>query len=240
MTASFLAGTSAPFSERRLRRPPDMWEQVKAEDVDLLLQRQFGSALERIGFEPSSSRRWSRSRVPDIRDLFEVTTLKGATLSPRWGFSLDFAPHVTPAGVKWHRTAKSAMFDVVDDPVDTTRVEDLELSPPFMFTMQGTAHLERAAVASAEASLGEATRFWEQVHDERDLLRMVEMFRSRPVVRFGFDNYVQHPVALAFTLARVGRVEDARTELQRAHAYSTGSAAVRSRLDQLLENAAAH
>jgi hypothetical protein len=105
------------------------WEQVKAEDVDLILQRQFGSALERLGFQPSSRRRWSRSRVPEMRDLFEVITLKGATLSPRWGFSLDLAPHVTPAGVKWHRTAKSAMFDVVDDPIDTTPVEDLELSP---------------------------------------------------------------------------------------------------------------
>jgi hypothetical protein len=215
-----------------------MWEPVAAEQVDLILQRQFGSALERIGFQPTSRRRWSRSRAPDMRDLFEVTTIKGATLSPRWGFSLDFCPHVTAAGVKWHRTAKSAMFDVVDDPIDTTRVEDLELNPLFMFTMHGSARLEQAAVASAEASLRAATKFWEQVHDERDLLGVVEMLRSRPVVRFGFDNYVQHPVALAFTLARVGRVEDARTELQKAHAYSAGSAVVRSRLDRLLEDAA--
>ena len=130
-----------------------MWEQVKAEDVNLILQHQFASALERIGFQRSSRRRWWRSRVPEMRDLFEVTALKGATLSPRWGFSLDFAPHVTPAGVKWHRTAKSAIFDVVDDPIDTTRVEDLELSPLFMFTMHGSARLKRTAVASAEASL---------------------------------------------------------------------------------------
>ena len=39
-----------------------MWEQVQAEDVDRVLQRSFGSALERIGFQPSSRRRWSSTR----------------------------------------------------------------------------------------------------------------------------------------------------------------------------------
>jgi hypothetical protein len=132
-----------------------MWEQVKADEVDLLLQRIFGGALECIGFQPSSRRRWCRSRVPGMRDLFEVAALKGATLSPRWGFSLDYAPHLTPGGVNG----------------------------------------------------------------------------------LGFYNYVQSPMALAFTLARVGRLEDARKELREAYAYAAATPIVRSRLDALLGNA---
>jgi hypothetical protein len=215
-----------------------MWEQVKAEDVDLILQRIFGTALESNGFQPSSRRRWNRSRVPGMRDLFEVAALKGATLSPRWGFSLDFAPHVTPGGVKWHRTGKSAIFDIVDDPVDITSPYEINQSPFSMFTMNGFAFLEKAAIGSAEASLREATKFWEQVHGESDIIRVADRLRTRPAIRFGFYNYVQQPLALAFTLSRVGRLEEARTELQKASAYATATPAIRSRLEALLHDAA--
>jgi hypothetical protein len=214
-----------------------MWEQVKAEDVDRILQQTFGGALARIGFLPSARRRWSRNRVPEIRDVFEIQALKGATVSPRWGFSLDFVPHVAPRGVKWHRTAKSAMFDLVDDPCDTMDVKDRRMAPFPMSTLRGTNFLEQAAVASVEASLSQATKIWEQVHSDYDLIGVCEMLRSRQGVRFDFK-YIQQPLAFAFILARVGKVEEARLELPKAHAYSNASAAVRSRLDQLLEEAA--
>lgn len=176
--------------------------------------------------------------MPGIRDLFEVAALKGATLSPRWGFSLEYVPHVTAGGIKWHRTEKSAIFDIVDDPVDITSPNEINQSPFSMFTMDGTVFLEKAAIGSAEASVKESTKFWELVHSESDIIRVAEMLRSRPVIRFGFYNYVQQPMALAFTLARVGQLEEARTELQSAHGYATATPEIRSTLEALLNNAA--
>lgn len=51
-----------------------------------------------------------------------------------WGFSLDFVPHVTTGGeTKWHRTPKSARFDLVYRPIDYAALDserrDWDVSP---------------------------------------------------------------------------------------------------------------
>lgn len=37
---------------------------------------------------------------------------------PRWGTSLDFVPHVRGEAVRFHRTNKGAVIDVLFDPID--------------------------------------------------------------------------------------------------------------------------
>jgi hypothetical protein len=66
---------------------------------------------------PGRPRKWVRARPP-IRDLIEVVAMKGASLIPRWGISLDFVPHVQGDAIRWHRSDKSAIADIVYDPVD--------------------------------------------------------------------------------------------------------------------------
>ena len=59
-----------------------------------------------------------------------------------------------------------------------------------------------------------AEAWWGGVSSLEDLLRLVEALRTRPHVRFGFDDYVQQPLALACLLAKLHQMERARAELR--------------------------
>jgi hypothetical protein len=90
---------------------------IRAAEMDDLIQVHFGRPLEKRGFAPTGHRRWVRSRVVHVRDVFEFISL-GHSLNPRWGFSLDYCPTVYGDDLKWHRTAKGARIDVCYDPID--------------------------------------------------------------------------------------------------------------------------
>jgi hypothetical protein len=77
---------------------------IKGAEMDDLIEVHFGRPLERKSFIRTGHRRWVRSRVAHIRDVFEFMSL-GHSLNPRWGFPLDYCPTVYGDDLKWHRTA---------------------------------------------------------------------------------------------------------------------------------------
>src|SRR5262249_33447793 len=97
-----------------------MYESVPAAELDGIFAESFGSILSAQGFEQVDRRRWVRSAKLPIREMFSIVAMKGACFSPCWGFSLDFVPHVSGSSVRWHRTAKAAIFDLCYDPIDYT------------------------------------------------------------------------------------------------------------------------
>jgi hypothetical protein len=200
--------------------------------------RTMGSALEDHGFEAVGPRRWVRSSRAPIRDVIELEALKGMSYCPMWGFSLDFVPHVTSRGdVKWHRSAKSARFDLVYRPIDY--VPDRSASrdwsaSPFATRAEVQDDLDRVT----RLVLKEALPFWDAVSGVRDLPHTYRAHRHRAAVGCPFDSFPQQCLALAFVLARSadGEAQATLSEYLRAFEVPLKAAA---RLEELLEEAAA-
>ena len=184
---------------------------LSAAQIDEIVGPVVASHLEGLGFRPITPRKWVRSTDSPVRHLFELSPLKGAVLSPRWGFSLDFVPHVSGRSLRWHRSSEAAIFDVCYDPVDAPSefpggCDICQLHGPLHAASQARAVVTRAAPA--------AIAFWGQVQQERDLLNVFAALKARATVRFSFYSYVQHPLAYAFTLARAGEPEHAAREFE--------------------------
>jgi hypothetical protein len=188
-----------------------MFDFIPAREMDGIFANTFGTALCRRGFEQVERRKWVRSDRAPIRELFRIAAIKGASLSPVWGFSLDFVPHSSGSTIRWHRSNKSAIFDLRYDPIDYTASFD-EWSIP---SSEGRTAAREQADRSTHVALELALPWFQSVGTERDLIREFEAKKERPFVRFGFDNYVQEPLAYAFTLAKVGRSVDAESEVNR-------------------------
>jgi hypothetical protein len=95
-----------------------MHEPIAISELDAMFAEIMGSALLHDGFEQVNRRRWVRSTKQPIRELFCLVAMKGACYSPRWGFSLDFVPHVSGSSVRWHRSANAVLLDLCYDPLD--------------------------------------------------------------------------------------------------------------------------
>jgi hypothetical protein len=159
----------------------------------------FTHVLRAQDFEHVKPLKWVRSAKPAIRDLIELYSLKGASIAPRWGFSLDFVPHVAAGRVRWHRTVKSSMLDLVWDPLDFAGLDGWTQSrfvePPELpqITQLFAAKVCRAALADLARA--------KQVSDLPALYRE---WAARPAVRFKMQNYHQATLGEAFVRQRLG------------------------------------
>jgi hypothetical protein len=166
----------------------------------------FDGPLRSIGFERVAPRRWVRSDRLPIRDLFVVGSLKSGMLTPLWGISLDFVPHISGRkAVRWHRTAQSADFDLRFDPVDVYERN----TPAAEARCVLPAAAEPTAIADALKKVAhvvvpEAVAFWKPLRSGADLPSAFREKQQRKTVRFGFWNYIQEPLAEAFVHAALG------------------------------------
>jgi hypothetical protein len=197
----------------------------------------LGAALASHGFEPVAPRRWVRSSRTPIRDLLELQALKGMSYCPMWGISLDFVPHVTNRGeIKWHRSAKSARFDLVYRPIDfaptAAASRDWSASP-----LATRAEVQEDLARVMRLVLEKALPFWNGISDIRDLPRVYTEHRRRAAVGLPFESSPQQVLAAAFVSAKCG-VDGAGTVLDEyVRAFDVPPATTR-RLEQLLAAAA--
>ena len=200
-----------------------------AAEIDGVMLEELTGLLEPEGFENvHRARRWVRARAP-VRDVFEIMTMKGTSVAPRWGLSLDFVPHVKGDSVRSHATNKTAQFDITLDPHDTPG-ERFHLH-----TCHGAPGLRRDARGALPRAVRSALDWFASV-DERHIVSFIEEHRRvlEASPRFKFDNYLQHPLALAFALARAGRTDIAHVALNE-WARERCSAKTLARLISLLE-----
>jgi hypothetical protein len=183
---------------------------LPASDIDAVLETAVGRPLAALGFEPIAKRKWIRSTAAPFRHLLDVSALKGAAFTFRWGFSLDYVPHVGGNRVRWHRTNKSARFDVCFDPMDFAPHE-----PPLLSAFAARVAFARAASERLESNLPTAVQFWGDYGSLTGILAACEWLKGLPSRRFGFYNYVRHPLTLAFTLRKLGQNERAQPEFER-------------------------
>jgi hypothetical protein len=144
---------------------------------------------------------WVCSADSPIRRVFEYSQTKGGTLIPRWGYSLDFVPHLSAGKLKWHRTEKSALLDIFVDG------QGPKLNLTYMWGVTGLLDQMREKISAAVA---DATQFWAKGHSPSQLLATIEEIRLKPVSRC----YVQLPLAAAICFAYCGRKSEGSRELE--------------------------
>ena len=199
--------------------------------------RTLGSALEGHGFAAVAPRRWVRSTRAPIRDIIELQALKGVSYCPMWGLSLDFVPHVTSRGdVKWHRTAKSARFDLVYRPIDYAAAPS-ESRDWSASTVATRAEVQEDLERVTRLVLKEALPFWNAVGGVSDLPKTYREHRRRAAVGLPFESFPQQCLALAFVLAKSGDEEAQAALAEYVRAFEVPPETTK-RLEELLEEAA--
>lgn len=179
---------------RRQVRPLN--ELLSAADRDTIVATHLRQTLKPLGLTQVAPRIWiDGSRAPAKR-MFELIVLKGASMRARWGFSLDFVPHIVGGEVRWHRSDKTARLDVIVEPSE-------EVIPRASF-LHGAAklhdHLDRLLPCAVE----KAKETWQRGDTERGMLDVVQEIREHRTNAWPFDMYTQLPLAYALLSARLG------------------------------------
>ena len=183
------------------------FEIVRLQDIHQILQPVVEAKLTPLGFESFKALRWVRSTDAPIRQVFGFQQWKGGKIAPRWGLSLDFVPHISGGRIKWHRTPKSAVFDLCVDP------RDRALDTPNIW---GIDPISKSAAVVASEAITKARAFWDAARTIPDLPAAFDWVKRYLATSLGLDNGVlHHPMAFAFVLALNGRVIEGQSELER-------------------------
>jgi hypothetical protein len=205
-----------------------MVELLSAADRDAVISPLLREHLEPLGLHETAPRRWIDGSKPPARRLFELQLLKGAALKACWGFSLDFVPHLSGGTTRWHRSDKTAMLDVFVDPKALPQ-------PSYLF---GVGRLRADLVALLPTAVAAARRDWERGSTYEGMLELIRAIREQHTNCFGFRNYTQLPLASAFLLAQIGKLEAAERELEEHLAGDWLKDAAATKLRQLLRASA--
>lgn len=177
--------------------------------VDLLsvatIHGQIAPIVDRLlgaeGFVSVKPLQWVRSATAPIRRVFEYRQLKGGVVAPRWGYSLDFVPHLSGGKIRWHRTEKSAVLDAWVDGQGTA----LNLS--YMYGIPG---LLDGLVPRVESAVDACRSFWRPATTARQVFDQVADLRSSAAA----DIHTQLPIAAALCHALARREAEGRREME--------------------------
>ncbi len=187
------------------RKAEPQYELISAAERDAIVAPYMRRHLQPIGLTEISPRVWIDGSKPPVKRMFELMLLKGAGMRVQWGFSLDFVPHISGGRVRWHRTGRNAMLDVVIDPSE-------KILPRLTF-IHGATRLHDDLSHVIPAAVEKAKETWRRGETERGLLELVLEIRERQTNAFPFHIYTQLPFACAFLSARLGDLISADQEL---------------------------
>jgi hypothetical protein len=229
----------------RLKNYGSKGPQARSQPITLLPAKEFEAqvtadldqSLSRIGVLKLAKRRWGKEWAPEINALVELEPLKGA-FTAAWGISLPFVPHLTDDfAVDWHRTLRSARFDLSFHPRDYE--EDRSAWAVGQLSTRDELAAESPSFAAQVAKGAEA--FLKPLTTLDALPAAYAAKRDRPFVKFGLKNYPQEMLAYAFVLARCGRRAEAEEQMRsywaRLREFDDGSkipASIEDELNRLL------
>lgn len=202
-------------------------ELLRIDQIHEIVEPAVSRYLSPMGFESHRQLVWVRSADAPIRQVFKLELLKGAGLDFAWGLSLDFVPHVSGSRVKWHRTPKTAMLDL--------GVRPRRRGTSGLTYLWGAAPLRARIESAIEEIRFDAEKFWASATVLADLPAVFGAVRDYYSINpgLGFYNFIQHPIAYAFSLAKVGRLGEALMEIERFH-HLRDSPRIEARIRELL------
>jgi hypothetical protein len=179
------------------------YELLSSAERDLVIARHLREWLTPLGLEENTARVWVDGSKPPARRMFEFQLLKGAGMKACWGFSLDFVPHISAGRLRWHRSNKSARLDVVIDPKGMLQPSNLH----------GRQRLNADLTQLMPEAVQRAKADWKLGENLEGILELVRSLRDQRLNCFGYEMYVQLPLAFAFLSAKVGDRHDAEQTL---------------------------
>lgn len=176
---------------------------LSAAERDAIVATHLRACLPPLGLTEVQVRKWVDGSQPPVRRVFELQLLKGAGLKACWGFSLDFVPHLSGGHVRWHRSDKAAMLDLIVDPKDLVQ-------PSFLW---GPAHLEEGLRELLPEAVARAEDTWRRGASFEGMLDIIRGLREGHTNCFGYKSYTQLPIAYAMLCAKTGDLAAAEREL---------------------------
>lgn len=187
-------------------------------EINALIARYFDSILQEAGFHARKARSWIRAKDHRFYDIVQIEPLKGAAYTPMWGVSLPYVPHISGHGIRWHTREQSAQMDVSYRPLD-------EHNAPIEWVVprcDSPSHAERLLYKMAANTEQIAFPLLSRITSPETALVALRERQHAHYEGLGFSNWAQHPISLAFTLRKVGYIEEAFTEFEQYVERNTG------------------
>lgn len=189
----------------------------------------------RIGFSIAKRGYLARRIDDDIAHVLKLSAFKGRAYGLSYGVSLSYVPYPYAPEVKWHRTMKSVSLDLFEQPQEhMTRSEDW----PGGFEFTATSMLGETCFRE------ELDSIWRRI--STNVLAWLDATRSLGQVLSRCDEHLawnwrgprhspEARLVRAFTQARMGRLGEARTDLERFLTETEGGEEARANLSGALE-----
>lgn len=167
-----------------------------------------------LGFEHLKKRIWVRKVTPDIFQLLSLTATKGAGYVFRWGVSTTYLPHDWDPKPKFHRTLKSARYDLFEDAGEFI-VRDPYSEESRFYLVEGLRG-EEALRKTLRRTWNKLRPYLQSWFSEAASLEGV-LTKAQTQVSHHWRSFRHFPdpkLVVAFTLARIGRIDEARETLR--------------------------
>jgi hypothetical protein len=209
--------------------PPREWELLRAAERDSIVASHLNNRLQPLGFVQVKPRLWVDGSAAPVRRVFEMVVLKGGAISPWWGYSLDFVPHRSGDRISWHRSNRTATFDVSFD------LKDRRGYAYFCYGAAGLHHdLERVVPLALER----AQETWRRGSTLSGILDIVREIREKRINSFYVFFRWHLPLTFMFLSAKVGDLTSAQAELKAYARDQELDEDVAAELSKLLQDAA--
>jgi hypothetical protein len=171
---------------------------------DSIVASELRKYLPALGLYEISPRRWVDGSRPPVRRLFELSLIRCSMMTPYWGFSLDFMPHISGGALRWHRSDKAARFDVFINPIGI-------LTPSFLSGAQQLTDDLRKLLPEIVPAIQNT---WLRGSSYVGMLEIIEDLRWHGGNYYNYESCPQLSLARAFLTAKSGDVASARRRLK--------------------------
>ncbi len=187
------------------------------------------------GFTEVRSGWWVRAASADIFHFLRNS--RGFDYRFRWGVSLAWVPRVSRGKLKWHRTLKSAEFDLWDQAYDyliRSNTPWREADVYYPDRLLGEACFEEDLAACWARVREPIASWWAAVSTPIGVLERAEEQGGRKWEEAGHSPDPE--LVAGFTVARLGRVVEGMTRAQRAPEFVEAGPELRSALEFVAQN----
>lgn len=171
------------------------------------IEKYLGGPLVDLGFEKVKDNLWVQDLGSGVRKIVQIRSWKGDKYTPWWGYSLDYVPHFDNSfrNIYWHRTDKSARFDIVPLHFNFSQYEVFNFALP-------KEYISRLRAISVSL-IKDMNDFYALGSETANLVKVLEKCESSSPRKFW--GYIPLPLAYAFTLNKLGNTVKARQVLDR-------------------------
>jgi hypothetical protein len=222
-------GPRQPPPERQSHfEPPRQFDLLRAAERDAIVADHLNARLQSLALVQVAPRRWVNGSTAPVRRVFEMRLLKGASMKARWGFSLDFVPHLSGDRICWHRSNRTARFDVVIE----------RQGREYTSFLHGAAWLRHDLERFVPPALAQAEETWRRGSTLAGVLDIVREIRERRINSFYALFTCRLTLTFIFLCATNGDLAGAQAELEAFARSCELSEDVVARLAKIVQDAA--